>query len=362
MAGTVYIQSDFQELIDRLKRYLVIVGIVCLASLVAAVLMSSVIRRAIADPILQLAETARIVSSEKRYSIRAPVTRNRDELSSLIGTFNEMLEQIQERDTALREAHDSMEQRVQERTEQLDAANKELEAFSYSVSHDLRAPLRHIGGFSRILSEEYGSQMPPGALHYLERIQGGARNMGQLVDDLLKLAQIGRKALAFVPTDLNSLLKGVVTDLQPEHEGRQIDWQIGELPSVECDPGLIRQVFTNLLSNAVKYTRRREIAVIKVGEVVLEGGPTIFIRDNGVGFNEQYANKLFGVFQRLHPAEEFEGTGVGLATVQRIVKKHGGSIWAKSEVDKGATFFFALAAKERGLASAKKAAAAGRES
>jgi chemotaxis family two-component system sensor kinase Cph1 len=159
-----------------------------------------------------------------------------------------------------------------------------------------------------------------------------------------------------VDTDLNSLLQSVLADLQTECGSRQIDWRIGELSSAKCDPGLVKQVFTNLLSNAVKYTRRREVTVIEVGQLEQEGASVIFIRDNGAGFDERYADKLFGVFQRLHRAEDFEGTGVGLSTVQRIIRNHGGEIWAKGEVDKGATFFFALAPKGQG--QAKKAVAA----
>jgi light-regulated signal transduction histidine kinase (bacteriophytochrome) len=298
---------------------------------------------------VRLAETAQIVLSEKDYSVRAPANGERSEIAVLISSFNEMLAQIQERDAALREARDRLEQQVQERTAQLNAANADLEAFSYSVSHDLRAPLRHIGAFSRILSEEHGSEMEPEARQHLDRILNGVKNMSQLIEDLLKMAQIGGKEPVRVPTDLNLLLKDVLVDLGPECGDRQIDWRIGNLPSVECDRGLISQAFTNLLSNAVKYTRRREIAVIEVGQVEEEGASVIFVRDNGAGFDQRYANKLFGVFQRLHRAEDFEGTGVGLSTVQRIIQKHGGEIWAKSEVDKGATFFFALAAKGRGV-------------
>jgi len=169
------------------------------------------------------------------------------------------------------------------------------------------------------------------------------------------MAQIGRKELACVATDLNDMVKDVLADLQPECEGRQIDWRIGELSSVECDPGLVKQVFANLLSNAVKYTRRRELAVIEVGQVAEEGTPVIFVRDNGAGFDERYVGKLFGVFQRLHRAEDFEGTGVGLSTVQRIVKKHGGAVWAKGEVDKGATFYLTFTAKASSLVAGTKA-------
>jgi light-regulated signal transduction histidine kinase (bacteriophytochrome) len=251
-----------------------------------------------------------------------------------------------------------LEHRVVARTGQLDAANKELEAFSYSVAHDLRAPLRHINGFSKILQDDYSTALDATAQHYLKSIQDGAKNMGRLVDDLLKMGQIGRQELVCRPTDLNSLVRRALQDLQPECEGRQIEWRIGELPSVDCDSGLIRQVFANLLSNAVKYTRPREKAVIEVGQVTTDGAPTVFVRDNGAGFDQKYAHKLFGVFQRLHSAEQFEGTGVGLATAHRIVQKHGGRIWAQAEVDKGATFFIALAASQ-GSVNATKSAAAG---
>jgi PAS domain S-box-containing protein len=235
-----------------------------------------------------------------------------------------------------------LEQRVAARTAQLTAANQELEAFTYSVAHDLRAPLRHIDAFSRILSDDFASSLPPEARRYLENIRNGSRNMSQLVDDLLNLARVGRQELRCKPIPLGGLVNEVVADLKRETEGRQIEWHIRQLPTVECDPGLMKQVFTNLLSNAVKYTRPRQKSVIEVGSGKANGGTAIFVRDNGVGFNMKYVDKLFGVFQRLHRAEEFEGTGVGLATVDRILRKHGGSIWAESGVNQGATFYFTV--------------------
>jgi len=235
------------------------------------------------------------------------------------------------------------------RASELEAANKELEAFTYSVSHDLRAPLRHIDGFSQLLVEEYGPQLPEEVRRYLSRIQGGARQMGQLVDDLLNLARIGRKEIKLQVTGLGSVVEQVVSELKPETGERAIDWKIESLPFVECDPALLKQVFANLLSNAVKYTRPRERAVIEVGSMTGNGQPAIFVRDNGVGFSMKYADKLFGVFQRLHRAEDFEGTGVGLATVQRIIHKHGGRVWAEAELDKGATFYFTLQPPENQL-------------
>ena len=227
---------------------------------------------------------------------------------------------------------------------ELAALNKELEAFSYSVSHDLRAPLRHIDGFARILREEHGAEFSKEANRYLERILHGANHMGHLVDDLLNLAKIGRRELARRSTNLNLLVREAITEL-PETEDRNIEWRLESLPEAHCDPGLLKLVFTNLLANALKFTRGRDPAVIEIGAGDESPVLTIFVRDNGVGFDTQYADKLFGVFQRLHRQEEFEGTGVGLATVQRIIHKHGGEIWAQSEVNRGATFFFSIGAR-----------------
>ncbi len=243
-----------------------------------------------------------------------------------------------------------LERRVEARTAELTSSNRELEAFTYSVAHDLRAPLRHIDAFSKILREEYAAQLPPEAQRYLENIRHGSQRMNLLVEDLLNLARVGRQEIKCLPVSLSRLVEDVVTDLRAETAGRKVEWRLQPLPTVECDPGSMKLVFANLLSNAVKYTRPRPLAVIEVGALPTNsaaGYLTIFVRDNGVGFNMKYADKLFGVFQRLHRSEEFEGTGVGLAIVERIIRRHGGCVWAEGAVDKGAVFFISIAERTR---------------
>lgn len=242
----------------------------------------------------------------------------------------------------IRRLNAELELRVKQRTAQLEAANRDLESFTYSVSHDLRAPLRHVDGFSRILVDEFGAALPPGAQAHLERIRKSTAHMGHLVDDLLNLARVGRGTLKIVPTDLNEVVAETVAAAQIDARGRIVDWRIGALSTVESDPGLMRQVFSNLIANALKFTRPRETAVIEIGETQTHNGPEFFVRDNGVGFAMKYADKLFQVFQRLHREDEFEGTGVGLAIVHRILQKHGGAIRAESSPGNGATFFFTL--------------------
>jgi len=237
------------------------------------------------------------------------------------------------------------EQHLRESTAQLEAANQELEAFSYSVSHDLRAPLRAIDGFSRIVLDEHAPALAPEAQRYLHLVQDNTQQMGRLVDDLLAFSRLSRQPMAKQPVDPADLVHAALQDLHAEQAGRQIDLVIRDLPTCQADPGLLKQVWVNLLSNALKFTRRRERAVIEVGAYEEDTHPVYYVKDNGVGFDIRYVGKLFGVFQRLHRSEEYEGTGVGLAIVQRIIHRHGGRVWAEAKVDQGATFSFML---ERG--------------
>ena len=240
---------------------------------------------------------------------------------------------------------------LQQKVAELDALNTELESFSYTVSHDLRAPLRHIDGFARILQEEHTSELSAEAARMLGRIIEGANRMGSLIDDLLALGRVGRKELSIRAVDLNEVVTSAMSELPPGLESRQIQWNIEPLGDAQCDSGLLKLVFSNLLSNAVKFTRTRQVAEIHVGRRDQGGTPAYFVRDNGVGFDPKYADKLFGVFQRLHSQQEFEGTGVGLATVRRIVNRHGGEIRAESEPGNGATFIFTLAPNSQAAGS-----------
>jgi light-regulated signal transduction histidine kinase (bacteriophytochrome) len=225
---------------------------------------------------------------------------------------------------------------------ELQKSNKELEAFSYSVSHDLRAPLRHIAGYAELLGEFEGDKLSERGMRFLGNIGDAAKFAGTLVDNLLSFSQMGRAAVRLSDVDLQAMVEAVVRELSPDLAGRAIEWRIAGLPTVVADPAYIHLALRNLLSNAVKYTRPREPAIIEIGAQLTAEEVVVHVRDNGVGFDMQYTSKLFGVFQRLHRMEEFEGTGIGLASVRRIVERHDGRVWAEAEVGKGATFFFTL--------------------
>ncbi len=263
--------------------------------------------------------------------------------AAMVGTGLERVRLVE----ALAQTNGQLEGKVREvteRTKQLEAANRELDAFSYTISHDLRAPLRAISGFTSILFEEYADAMPVEARGYLKRVKDSGEHMGQLVDDLLAFSRLGRQAMRTQRVNIRAIVDRSLEQLAPALQGRHVEVVIGELPDAECDATLLEQVFVNLLSNAFKYSGKNDHARVEVGVLNADAteGPTYYVRDNGAGFDMEYAGKLFGVFQRMHRSEDFEGTGVGLAIVQRIVERHGGRIWAEAKVDAGATFYFTL--------------------
>jgi signal transduction histidine kinase len=257
-------------------------------------------------------------------------------LEALANTTSVAMENVQ--------VYAELEQRVENRTRELDLANKELEAFSYSVSHDLRAPLRAVQGFCRFFLEDYGDGVPAEGRQLLDKVVTSATRMSVLIDDLLELARLARQPLERSAVDLDALVARVVEQLLAQHPGRRIEMTLSPLGSWACDGSLVEQVFCNLVSNALKFTRDRDPARIEVGTELIDGERVIFIRDNGAGFDMKFAGKLFGVFQRMHTVTQFEGTGVGLSIVQRIVARHGGRIWAEAEPERGATFRFTLPA------------------
>lgn len=277
----------------------------------------------------------------------------RGELGHAIKDLNSQIRKRQRAEAELQALNGELEKRVSRRTEELQEANKELEMFSYAVSHDLRAPLRHMEGFTHFLQHKYGPTLPDEGQHYLDRISSAATFMSKLVEGLLQLSHIGSKLPNIAPVSLRALVHDARGALPSEAGGREIEWRIGTLPEVQGDAVLLGQVFTNLLSNAVKFSSKQGHPIIEIGSCDRNGEPAIFVRDNGVGFDPRYADKLFGVFQRLHRQDEFSGTGIGLATVQRIIHRHGGRIWAESAPGQGATFYFTLPRSTRPVAQAE---------
>jgi light-regulated signal transduction histidine kinase (bacteriophytochrome) len=279
-----------------------------------------------------------------RFWAQGILTALRDDEGKLRG-FSKIAHDItqqKEAEEKIRQLNEQLEQRVHARTAQLEAANNELEAFSYSISHDLRAPLRHIAGYVEILQGEAGDKLDQQAREHLQTVADSAKNLGELIDALLAFSRMGRTEMRQDRVRLADLVAEAQRELRRDAEGRNIDWQVGTLPEIQGDPIMLRQVIINLLSNALKYTRKRTQAKIEIGASETGRETVFFVRDNGTGFDMKYANKLFGVFQRLHNGNEFEGVGIGLANVRRIIHRHGGRVWAEGKSDEGATFYFAI--------------------
>ena len=248
-------------------------------------------------------------------------------------------------EASLKTLNETLEEKVKERTSQLEISNQELESFSYSVSHDLRAPLRHVHGFVELLSNHLQGNMDDKSEHYLKVISSASKDMGQLIDDLLSFSRMGKNQIENSKVDLNIIIKDIITALQPDMKDREVHWNISELPTVKGDVNMIRLVFVNLISNALKFTRLKSPAMIEIGselDTEIKNHVIIYIKDNGAGFDMQYKEKLFCVFQRLHSHRDYEGTGIGLANVKRIIQRHGGRVWADGVTGEGAVFYVTL--------------------
>jgi signal transduction histidine kinase len=346
--GVVYICAQLREIRQRARRYLSIAGVILLFCMAASLLISASSRHLIAQPIMALAETARLVSRDRDYSIRAPIREDSSEIAVLGHAFNAMLDQIQERDAALNEARAGLEARVEERTAELQTANRELEAFSYTVAHDLRGPLDAIGSIAFLLEQSLAGDSDGEVQSMIAKLKVSTGNMGSLIDDLLNFARASTTTVQSERVDLSAIAREIGAELKATDPARHVDFDIHAVPEVQADAGLMRIVLDNLLRNSWKYSSRHEKACIELGAKVsvtadgTAGQVVYFVRDDGAGFDPARIGRLFQPFQRLHDKGDFPGTGIGLATVQRILARHGGEIWAESEVEKGATFYFTL--------------------
>lgn len=335
--GTVYIQAHLNNLVQQAARYAAIAAAVLLLCLGVALLVGGLFRRILSEPIVALARTARLVSRYRDYSLRFQPTQSYHELQSLTEAFNEMLTEIQQRDAALEQARNELELRVEERTAQLVAANRELESFSYTVAHDLRGPLEIISNICYLLQHQEGAADP-----MLERLSASVTGMSNIIDDLLNLSRAGSSQLHRKQLDLSAMAITILENLAATHPEREIKTSVQLGCHASADNGLMQIVLQNLIRNAWKFTSHNPAARIEFG-CTEEGGETVYyLRDNGAGFDQRMAARLFKPFQRLHAESDFSGTGIGLATVQRIIARHGGRIWAEGAVGKGATFRFTL--------------------
>jgi signal transduction histidine kinase len=296
--------------------------------------------RRVTRPLKRMTEAA-VAIAAGQSSDRISLGRS-DELGQLAGAFDTMVASLKESEDKLRAMNAELEERVRARTMELEDANRELEAFTSSISHDLRAPLRAISGFSRIVVETHGADLPPDVGVHMRTINRNVKRMDQLIDDLLTFSRLSRQPMVRGATDMSALARGAIREVERAHTGRSIHFVLNPLPPANAERSLVRHVMDNLVQNAAKFTSTRQHAQIEIGHTGDGDDAAYYVRDNGVGFDMQYADGLFGVFRRLHKPGEFDGTGVGLAVVHRIVSRHGGRVWAQAELDRGATFYFTL--------------------
>ena len=362
LLGSIVLHAEIPRR-ARLLRGASVVALTCAGSLAGTIFLLQRLQGAISGPLLDLGRAVRDISVRQDFSRRVE-RRSDDEVGALVDDVNALLARIEEREASLEAANEALQQqsgrlaaardeveafagtlerRVRERTAELEAANKELEAFAYSVSHDLRTPLRSIDGFTLLLQKNHAAALDEKGRHYMDRVRSATQRMGHLIDDLLKLSRTVRADLNRRDVDLSEMAGQVARELRAAAPERRVDFDIAPGMRANVDPELMRSVLENLMGNAHKFTRDVEHARIEVGSTIEDGNVVFFVKDNGAGFDMQYASKLFGAFQRLHAATEFEGTGVGLANVQRIVSRHGGRISAEAAVGRGATFRFTLA-------------------
>lgn len=344
--GTVYLQAHLSDLRRQAILYAAIAGVILLICLAVALLVGSASRRVLAQPIVSLAQTARLVSRYRDYSLRFEAKQNYDELASLTNAFNEMLAEIQKRDDALESARADLERRVEERTAQLQAANRELEAFSHTVAHDLRAPLQTITNICFLIRNSDRGPGSDARAAMLAQLGSSVAQMSGMIEDLLDLSRATSTPLHSRQFDLSLLAESILDGLVRTNPGREVETVVQKKCYVNADPGLMDVVLQNLLRNAWKFTGRCEQARIEFG-CIQEGEVNVyFVSDSGTGFDQRMVGRLFKPFQRLHAESEYPGTGIGLATVYRIIRRHGGEVWAEGEVDKGATFYFTLEPRE----------------
>ncbi len=371
--GTVFVRIQYNLIKNLLGNLAIAIGCIALAVAVASA-VSFYLQKNIIGPLLSLSALTRKLAESRDYSLRAEKTSD-DEIGYLVDAFNAMLDEVArskhnlekinaelqkevverlEAEDALRKSEENilslnaeLEKRVQERTVQLEIANNELESFSYSVSHDLRAPLRAIDGFSQALIEDYQESLDATGADYLRRVRAAAQKMGNLIDDMLKLSKVNRTEMNCAEINLSEMVETILQELQEIEPERQVAVKVTSGLTAWCDAHLMKIALSNLLNNAWKYTSKIEKACIEFGMRPFDEEIAFFVQDNGAGFDMAYASKLFGAFQRLHTAAEFPGTGVGLATVKRVISRHGGRVGAKSEINKGATFYFTLPQSER---------------